>query len=319
METIVFDTQLKLKDNGNKGILYTILTPWEASPFQLISWFNMEQFSALLFYQISTMLEQLKREFIWRSDLKNLESLPEHINIRSSDRTRLREILELIDRSCQQIGLRNSAGATREFIEELTDEKTQISPSDVSKRVEEIDRAIRREMNLHLFMYIPIDRAEYCRSWGESRRAERKEEIPLFGNIVKEKFPSTDYEITEAGNCFSVGRYTACVFHLMRVLEIGLILLAKKFNIPSDHTNWNPMIEGVEKAIRNMANDPNKLSNWKEEREFYAQVVNLLALVKDGWRNYTAHARGKYDDEEAEVIMINVRAFMQKLATKLSE
>ena len=46
-------------------------------------------------------------------------------------------------------------------------------------------------------------------------------------------------------------------------------------------------------------------------------------VVKHAWRNYTAHVRanmgGKYTDEEAETILINVRGFMQKLATRLHE
>jgi hypothetical protein len=42
-------------------------------------------------------------------------------------------------------------------------------------------------------------------------------------------------------------------------------------------------------------------------------------FLKDAWRNYTAHARGKYTEEEAKLIIENTRAFMQKLATRLSE
>jgi hypothetical protein len=36
-------------------------------------------------------------------------------------------------------------------------------------------------------------------------------------------------------------------------------------------------------------------------------------------RNYTAHARGKYDPGEALDMLGNVRGFMQKLATRLHE
>jgi hypothetical protein len=37
-------------------------------------------------------------------------------------------------------------------------------------------------------------------------------------------------------------------------------------------------------------------------------------ILKDAWRNYTAHARGIYTDEQADAIYRNVEAFMQKLA-----
>ena len=58
----------------------------------------------------------------------------------------------------------------------------------------------------------------------------------------------------------------------MRVLEIGLCIFADRFGVPSDHTNWHNIIEGIEKAIRS-----------------------------------------------TETIFINVRAFMQELATRLHE
>jgi len=42
-------------------------------------------------------------------------------------------------------------------------------------------------------------------------------------------------------------------------------------------------------------------------------------FIKEAWRNYTAHAHGKYTEEEAATMVVSVRAFMQKLATRLHE
>jgi hypothetical protein len=85
------------------------------------------------------------------------------------------------------------------------------------------------------------------------------------------------------------------VFHPMRVLEVGLRVLARQFNIDSGHRNW------------------------KDDREFYSQCASYFRVVKDAWRNYTAHARGNYIDEESFDMMANVRGFMQRLAVKLRE
>ena len=68
-----------------------------------------------------------------------------------------------------------------------------------------------------------------------------------------------------------------------------------------------------------MGSDPAKPPDWKGLQEFYAQAASFLGITKDAWRNYTAHARGKYTEEEASQILGNVRAFMQKLATRLKE
>ena len=60
-------------------------------------------------------------------------------------------------------------------------------------------------------------------------------------------------------------------------------------------------------------------ADWKDQLEFFSQAASYFMVVKDAWRNYTAHARGRYDEDEAEGILRNVRGFMQKLATRLHE
>jgi len=109
------------------------------------------------------------------------------------------------------------------------------------------------------------------------------------------------------------------VFHLMRVLEIGLCALANRFGVPSDRANWNTIIERIEKALRDMPDDPNRKADWKEDQEFYSKAASHFMFVKDAWRNHAMHRRAKYTDEEAKTLLMNVRAFMAQLALKLSE
>lgn len=163
------------------------------------------------------------------------------------------------------------------------------------------------EMSLRMYFCLSPEKTKYF------------SQTTAFGQPVGDNFPSTNYDILEANRCFALARNTACVFHLMRVLEIGLGVLARRFSVPSDHTNWHNIIEGVEKAIRGISSDPGKPADWKEQQEFFSQAASHFMFMKEAWRNYTAHARGKYTDEEAETILINVRGFMQKLATRLHE
>ena len=140
-----------------------------------------------------------------------------------------------------------------------------------------------------------------------------------FGESILEKFPSASYDVKEASTCFALDRWTASVFHLMRVLEIGLRILAGRFSVSTDHANWEQIINQIEKAIASMDKDPQKLPNWKDDREFYSQCASHFRSVKDAWRNYTAHARGKYDEREAFDMFNNVRGFMEKLSTRFGE
>lgn len=61
------------------------------------------------------------------------------------------------------------------------------------------------------------------------------------------------------------------------------------------------------------------LPDCKEQQEFYAQAASHLGILKDAWRNYTMHLRGKFTQEEAEQVFNNVRGFMQKISGRISE
>jgi hypothetical protein len=165
---------------------------------------------------------------------------------------------------------------------------------------------VEKELSLKLFLTMPHDKAKLF-------------DNPGFGDDTTNAFPSAKYDIQEAARCYAVGRNTACVFHLMRVLEIGLSVIAKQFNVSLDYTNWETIINQVEKAIAATDQAPNRSATWKDDREFYSQCASHFRVVKDAWRNYTAHVRGKYDEQEALDMLGNVRGFMQKLAMRLHE
>lgn len=137
-------------------------------------------------------------------------------------------------------------------------------------------------------------------------------EPSLFGETVAERFSSTAFDIEEAGKCLALSLGTACVFHLMRVLEGGLYALGSDLGITKLQENWQNAIEQIEKAIRDLPKaDPRKTP--------YSEAAAHFMNVKDAWRNHTAHIGQVYPDEKAQQILDSVKAFMQTLATQLSE
>jgi hypothetical protein len=138
---------------------------------------------------------------------------------------------------------------------------------------------------------------------------------PAFGLIVDQKFPSAGVEIDDAAKCLALGRSTACVMHLMRVLEIGLGSLAKALGIPFGSDNWNKVLGQCEEKIGKLP----KVDDWKGDEQFYSEAASHFRLLKNAWRNHAMHARIRYDDAQAETIFLNVRAVMKHLATRLSE
>jgi hypothetical protein len=201
----------------------------------------------------------------------------------------------------------------------------QVTRKIAAKAMGEVYRCFLAELKSQAFFFIPSHKAKYYAGlvmrWPDQSAPPEPPtpEVPLFGEKVAASFESASYDIKEAGSCYAVGRNTGCVFHLMRVLEIGLGPLAKQFNVPFDHTNWETAINRIEKAIGEIEKDPARPTNWKGERQFWSQCASHFLVVKDAWRNYTMHVRGKYDEQEALDQMRNVRGFMQKLATRLHE
>jgi len=92
----------------------------------------------------------------------------------------------------------------------------------------------------------------------------------LIGSRIPPKFPSANQEIIEAGRCYALGRNTACVFHLMCALEVGLHATAKVFGVPTDYANWQRLLDGIEKEIAKIGEAKDKPPTWKDDREFYS-------------------------------------------------
>ena len=148
-----------------------------------------------------------------------------------------------------------------------------------------------------------------------NRRQFYEPEDPLFGKDVLERYPTAYYEIEEAGKCLALGRSTACVFHLMRVLEIGIATVAKALGIPDPskpaEKNWGAVLKKIKGAIEEKSVAPQK--------SFFEEVHASLDSVRNPWRNATMHVENVYTEEGAENIYHAVRAFMMKIASQIDE
>jgi hypothetical protein len=276
---------------AEREALPVCLSPWRENPYRLVSLWTMLQLHAGTFVSHSASLMKF-----WLG-LRHGATLDEHGLIE------LGSALGELKRECEKHGFHSSLNQINRI--DLYIKSRRFVPSEP---LGELVLRIQEDLEAELFLAVPKGRVQYY---------EPKD--PLFGQAVADNFPSTAYDIIEAGKCHALHRSTACVFHLMRVLESGLTVFADKFGVPSDHTNWHNIIEGIEKAVRNMGSDPARSADWKNQQEFYSQAASHLMTFKDAWRNYTAHARGKFTEDEVEIILPNVRAFMQKLATRLHE
>ena len=296
-----------------------LLQPWEANPHQLVTWWDMLSFSAWNFFWCGTTLRSIELDCLMGSiEVPGIEdvgsapifNLPRDLDERS--RNKALTSLKRVVVELSTIGLRITSETANEVISELENVSIRHNFQWLMDQVKAIERLSKKEIEGKAFFYVPEERIKFF---------PKKSDPHIFGKAVGDAFPSAMQDVAESGVCLALDRGTACVFHLMRVLEIGLTTLGAKFGVSLAHTNWAPAIEEIESKIREMHRDSawKALPDCKQQQEFYAQAASHFGILKDAWRNYTMHVRGFYTEEQAERIFENVKGFMQKLAERLSE
>ena len=169
--------------------------------------------------------------------------------------------------------------------------------------------SIHTELAAQLFFVIPEDRKQWF--YDENRA--------LFGNPVDSAFPETTREIAEAGRCFALDRWTACVFHLMRATECALHRWASDLNVPLnrpvEQANWQEILDASEKKLKGIGQQP-RSTQRDLDLEYFNETAVHFSYIKDAWRNHVSHSKRTYDEREAISILTHVRSFMEKLASR---
>jgi hypothetical protein len=206
---------------------------------------------------------------------------------------------------CRDGGL-DVSGIMAEMVEENF--RTETRHEYVGNKLLELLQRMHDELSLRLVFQIPIAKAKYYK------------EKELFSAAVSLAFPSAIVDIEEAGKCFALGRNTACVFHLMRVMEVGLHVLGETLGDPIDaktNPTWERILHKCDEELKK--NYADRCSQWKAKGQFFSEATANLRAVKDAWRNPTLHVDISYDEDKAFDVWNAVRGFMKHLATELNE
>jgi|SRR5271157_2554699 len=138
----------------------------------------------------------------------------------------------------------------------------------------------------------------------------------FLGQDTIDKFKELERDAIEAGNCFAAGRYTACVFHLMRIMErlvqdfasnVGAEITHKGKPVEIKYAEWHEIEDAIQAKIKDMP---------KGERKSRCNAaVITLSAVRLGVRNEVMHPRGFYDEEDARKLLSNVKSFVCEVLT----
>lgn len=136
--------------------------------------------------------------------------------------------------------------------------------------------------------------------------------IEQFGFEVVNAIPKIKKDVIDAARCYAYELWTALVMHMMRVLEVGVTMLADHLNA-SRGTSWGNAIHNIELAL----NKERTAKGDKELKQWASETATYLNFVKDAFRNPTMHAEIDFTKDKAISIYDNTRFFMRQLTIRL--
>lgn len=176
------------------------------------------------------------------------------------------------------------------------------APSDLKIVILQVMNTMRFEMDSALFMHI-----------GGSEAAVFANGSSLFGEIILKFGPDAKEDVDEAAKCMVVGRFTACVFHLMRAMERAVHVVGDQIGVTIKDQH------GRYRTWGSIAGDMNRevgaMQKGSPERERWAEVASLLHNVNEAWRNPTNHPKRTYTEEQCREVFAAVAGFMRRLAS----
>lgn len=246
------------------------------------------------------------------------------VPVPEEDLTYARTMLPILKSVCSQMSFVSSLRALDSVMASLgilfpEDEDPQLRglPLRIDVSVFEAEiRHVRQEVDHELrergYVLVAPDRLKYL-----------MQEHP-FGKSVASAFPKAKHDIQEASNCLAVEANTAAVFHLMRVAEHGLRALARDrgakvaSGVVLDLATWEALIKLIEDAETAIQSNPRTLAR-EAQLEFYHGAMMEFKRFKNVFRNRIMHTRDDYDRDQAHSAFGHVGAFMQILASRISE
>ncbi len=195
----------------------------------------------------------------------------------------------------------------------ITCDDCKTSALAIETRLDSIIQGIFGNLGSKKFMFVPEDQASY---W---------QDRTIFGDDFWENSTAAArFDAIEAGNCYAAGRWTACVFHSMRVAEHGLRKLAKVLKVtisdrgklvPIEYGDWDKVITVSRIKIgemRKVPAGPKKV----ESLRLYSNIADHCEYMKDIWRNEVSHTRRQYSGPESLGVMNRVCEFMLSVPMK---
>jgi hypothetical protein len=262
------------------------------------------QVNAFHYLQAGEVLANAERMF-QGGVLSNLPVSVDHM-------TWLQTNLPALATHCEQLKM----PVTHDMIGTFYSDFRNIAPTwnQALERLQCIRASFKSELKTRLFMFVLPHRTPFY-----SDASQRGYRVGVQFADILAKYPSAQFDLLEAGNCMCYERFTAAVYHLMRVAEYGLMSVATSLGEVPKNPSWDGIIGSVNSATNRISSAQQKPSNWKSEERFYTETVAWFKDIKNGWRNPVSHMPRIYTEGQAEGIFTAVKNVMGHLAVRMGE
>ena len=286
---------------------------WRENPYGLVSWWDVEEFSAETLHLRVSTLEKIWAFFVQArpgGDAFAAGLLGQRRVVNAGEKQELCKTLHGTESTLRSAGLPTSAEAVNEFAKDVL-ESTAMPAEQVVSRIEEIQRTIRREMRTVVFLYVPAEDARRYR-----------EPLKDWEATVR-RWPKVISNISESSVCFALGRFGASIFHVLLVAEFGVIQVGNLLGVSGDKPGWG-CAQRFERILEKPYQDRSALE--KQHSQLLKEIVPMIIAVKDSWRHKISHVDNQlvwldsdFSPQIASEVISATRGFMRRLASELPD
>ena len=285
------------------------LPPWRENPYRLVSlWDIMQEFNA------SGLCEVVRELCKWECISSG------HIQANSGQALlskslldgQIKELIKACRSSCQAIELTGPLDRLQST--ELIDRLFMYGNADwrtLESEVRNLRESIQIDLERRKFLFVPPDDAKVLRRIAKGYN-EHDSWQPIW-----DKIPNAKEDIHEAVYCYAFGRYTASVFHSMRIAEHCMRVFCKRLRvpltdkgkrIPVEAATWDRALTACTNKVKAAHRHP---AGPRKQAilDRYSEAIDQCMTMKDRWRNPISHAGRPYSQPESLAILDRVRHF----------
>lgn len=260
----------------------------------------------------------------WLGSMANLEAIilakiPERLNevmiqfrfpIDDDDKppsNHIPDLLKVISQTCKQTGWLDLQRQTDRFRVKALDTETPLHGEAIATLAEDLNDAFMEKLRRVIIYVVPEADTEIFQSASSA----------LLGGItLSSALSQCESEFNLAGKCLALQVSTASVVHSMRAVESSLHVLCNILNIafsaPVELQHWK-VLEDKIKAELTKAEAASRSQQKTDRLQKLGKLLTAIAAFRVAWRNHVAHAREKYETEEARKILIAVGDYLIEL------